>query len=55
MLLRDSEEKGRCTWTDMLALARGARGEDSEGYRAEFLRVMEAAAQLAGRNKGGSQ
>ena len=55
MLLRDSEEKGRCTWTDMLALARGARGEDAEGYRAEFLRVMEAAAQLAGRSKGGSQ
>jgi len=41
MLLRDSEHKGAATWQSLLALARGARGEDREGYRAEFIRLVE--------------
>jgi Ca-activated chloride channel family protein len=47
MLLRDSEHKGSCTWPDMLTLARGAIGDDREGYRAEFLRLAETAHALA--------
>jgi Ca-activated chloride channel family protein len=41
MLLRDSEHKGAATYQSLLALARGARGEDREGYRAEFIRMLE--------------
>ena len=41
MLLRDSEHKGTATWPSLLALARGARGGDRDGYRAEFIRLVE--------------
>ncbi len=41
MLLRDSEHAGRLTPQQVVALARGARGEDREGYRAEFIRLVE--------------
>ncbi len=47
MLLRDSEHKGQCTWPAMITLAREARGEDREGYRAEFVRLAELASNLA--------
>ena len=47
MLLRDSEHKGQATFSSVLALARGARGADEEGYRAEFIRLVETAATLA--------
>ena len=49
MLLRDSEHKGQATFSSVLALARGARGADEEGYRAEFIRLVETAATLAGK------
>ena len=49
MLLRDSEHKGQATWRSMLALARGARGEDVEGYRGEFVRLAEMAQELKDR------
>lgn len=49
MLLRDSEHKGRATFTSVLAAARGARGADEEGYRAEFIRLVETASSLAGK------
>ncbi len=49
MLLRDSEYKGRATFASVLAAARGARGADEEGYRAEFVRLVETAASLAGK------
>ncbi|NIN70708.1 MAG: DUF3520 domain-containing protein [Gemmatimonadetes bacterium] len=43
MILRESEYCGD-DWTlaDALELARGAIGEDSQGYRAEFIRLVEA-------------
>ena len=41
MLLRDSEHAGRLTAQQVLALARDSRGEDREGYRAEFIRLVE--------------
>jgi Ca-activated chloride channel family protein len=43
MLLRDSEHRGTATFDQVLALARGARGEDREGYRAEFINLVETA------------
>ena len=46
MLLRKSEFKGRATWTSAQELARKHRGEDADGYRAEFIRLIELAAAL---------
>ena len=47
MLLRKSEFKGRATWASAQELARKHRGEDPDGYRAEFIRLIELAAALA--------
>jgi Ca-activated chloride channel homolog len=41
MLLRDSEYKGSMTYNSVLSLARGAKGRDEDGYRAEFIRLVE--------------
>jgi len=41
MLLRNSEFKGQSSYAQALALARGAKGMDENGYRAEFIRLME--------------
>ncbi len=41
MLLRDSKHCLDFGLTDVARLARGALGEDAEGYRAEFLRLVE--------------
>jgi Ca-activated chloride channel family protein len=46
MLLRKSEHKGTATWPSILELARRFRGEDADGYRAEFIRLVELAAAL---------
>ena len=46
MLLRDSEFKGAATWSSAQALARRYRGEDADGYRAEFVRLVDLAAAL---------
>lgn len=43
MILRDSKFKGSASFESVLALAREARGEDREGYRAEFIRLVETA------------
>jgi Ca-activated chloride channel family protein len=51
MLLRDSEFKGQSSYSGVLTLARGARGADEEGYRAEFIRLAEMAASLAGKGR----
>jgi Ca-activated chloride channel family protein len=48
LLLRDSEHKGRASYEQVLALARGARGADPEGYRAEFIGMVETARTLGG-------
>jgi Ca-activated chloride channel family protein len=47
LLLRDSEHKGDLTYDAVLQLARGARGTDEEGYRGEFIGLVEAARTLA--------
>jgi len=43
MLLRDSEYKNALTFTQLIGLAKRAKGEDREGYRAEFIKMMEKA------------
>jgi len=46
MLLRDSPFKGDATWADVIRLGRSHRGQDRDGYRAEFVRLAELAASL---------
>jgi Ca-activated chloride channel family protein len=41
MLLRDSEYKGSLTYEDIAELARGAIGRDPNGYRADFVKMVE--------------
>ncbi|MBU1339035.1 MAG: DUF3520 domain-containing protein, partial [Acidobacteria bacterium] len=41
MILRDSEFKGQANLKDVLRWAREARGDDSFGYRAEFINLVE--------------
>ncbi len=43
MILRDSKFKGSAGYEELLTLAKGACGKDIEGYRSEFLRLVEIA------------
>ena len=54
MLLRDSKLKGHSSFENCLALARESRGEDSEGYRAEFISLVEKSAELKGNRQQAS-
>ncbi|MDB4880463.1 MAG: hypothetical protein JWL60_1909 [Gemmatimonadetes bacterium] len=47
MLLRQSPNAGTLAWRDVVSLARGAQGRDEDGYRAEFVRLAEMAAELS--------
>lgn len=47
LLLRDSDFKGDLGYQQVIDLAKGAKGEDPEGYRAEFIRLAEQAELLA--------
>ncbi|MBA3884380.1 MAG: von Willebrand factor type A domain-containing protein [Acidobacteria bacterium] len=49
MLLRRSDHKGSATWAQLLSLAREHRGDDPDGYRAEFIRLAEVAEALDAR------
>ncbi len=46
LLLRQSDHRGSATWSQVLTLAREHRGKDEEGYRAEFIRLVDVAAAL---------
>ncbi|HYT76722.1 MAG TPA: YfbK domain-containing protein, partial [Vicinamibacterales bacterium] len=46
MLLRRSEYKADATWEDAVRLASAHRGDDADGYRAEFIRLVDLAASL---------
>lgn len=41
MLLRNSEFKGQSSYQQVLEIARGAKGKDQEGNRAEFIKLVE--------------
>ncbi len=47
MLLRDSKFKGDADYDQVIELASGARGEDSEGYRVEFIRLVKLSKDLS--------
>jgi Ca-activated chloride channel family protein len=46
MLLRDSESKGQSNYDHVINWAREARGEDEEGYRIEFIKLVETCKNL---------
>ncbi len=46
MILRNSEFKGNSTLEEAVRLAKSARGNDEEGYRAEFVRLVDTAKEL---------
>lgn len=46
LLLRDSKFKGNSTYETVLGLANGSKGEDSEGYRSEFIKLVNVAKDL---------
>ncbi len=46
MLLRNSEFKGNCNYTDLVEIADNAKGKDKEGYRGEFVRLAKTAGSL---------
>jgi Ca-activated chloride channel family protein len=47
LLLSDSKFKGDASFDRILDRARHAKGEDLEGYRAEFIRLVETAQLIA--------
>ena len=53
MLLRKSEFKGAASFDNIIKMARKAKGNDEEGYRSEFIRLVESAQMLAKGNKPG--
>lgn len=54
MLLRRSEHAGQATWDQARDLARRYRGSDPDGYRAEFVRLVDLAAALHAQDAPGS-
>jgi Ca-activated chloride channel family protein len=48
LLVKDSKFKGAASFDSVLERARSAKGDDSEGYRAEFIRLVETAELLRG-------
>jgi Ca-activated chloride channel family protein len=47
MLLRNSSFKSKASFVNVIDIARRAKGNDEEGYRAEFIRLAENASLLA--------
>jgi len=43
MILRNVEEKGDLTYDKVLSIAKASKGSDDEGYRAEFIKMIENA------------
>lgn len=50
MLLRDSPYKGEASWDAVLERARESKGKDVEGYRAEFIKLVEMAIIISEKN-----
>lgn len=49
MILRGSEHKGTSSYAMVKSLANGARGDDENGYRSEFIQLVEKASLLDNR------
>jgi Ca-activated chloride channel family protein len=47
MLLTNSKFKGNSNYTDLIQLAKSAKGTDDEGYRSEFIRLANTAKELS--------
>ena len=47
LLLRDSSFKGNASREQVIELAKSAKGEDEEGYRSEFIKLVRASSSLA--------
>lgn len=47
MILRDSEFKGSSSYEDVLRWAKNAKGADPNGYRSEFIRLVESCSLMA--------
>jgi Ca-activated chloride channel family protein len=43
LLLRDSKYKGKANYNEIINRAKSAKGTDDEGYRAEFIKLVEIA------------
>ena len=50
MLLRNSDYKQQASYDQLIVRAKRAKGDDDEGYRAEFIRLAESATLLAKSN-----
>ena len=46
MMLRNSPNRGNLSWQEVLSLAEGSVGPDTEGYRAELVQLIKIAAKL---------
>jgi len=46
MLLRNSEHKGKASYSQVMELAQNARGDDDHGYRAEFIELVKTSKSL---------
>lgn len=47
LLLRSSDYKQQSSYSQVVSMAKGARGMDDNGYRAEFIRLVQSATSLA--------
>jgi Ca-activated chloride channel family protein len=43
MLLRDSSYKGESSWEHVISQAKASKGADENGYRSEFIKMVEIA------------
>ncbi len=50
LLLRDSKYKGNINYASIISLAKAAKGKDDDGYRAEFIRLVETAQLMKQKN-----
>lgn len=50
LLLRDSEYKQQSSFSQVVSLAKSAKGTDNNGYRSEFLRLVESATSFVKRS-----
>jgi Ca-activated chloride channel family protein len=51
MILRDSKYKGSSAYDDVLQRAKSSKGKDDDGYRAEFIKLVELAQLLDTKGK----